>query len=75
MSIIEVVALFGTMVVLAAIPSASVALVVTRAITLGVSNGIAVGVGIVLGDLVFIGFVMFGLSLNYKWTHTFSLSP
>jgi threonine/homoserine/homoserine lactone efflux protein len=62
MSIIEVVALFGTMVVLAAIPSASVALVVTRAITLGVSNGIAVGVGIVIGDLVFIGFVMFGLS-------------
>jgi len=51
------------MVVLAAMPSASVALVVTRSATLGIANGLAVSVGIVLGDLVFITLAIFGLSL------------
>jgi threonine/homoserine/homoserine lactone efflux protein len=51
------------MVLLAALPSASVALVVSRSITLGVANGVAVSAGIVLGDLVFIVFVMLGLSV------------
>jgi threonine/homoserine/homoserine lactone efflux protein len=63
MTIAETMALFGTMAVLAAIPSASVALVVARSITLGVSHGIAVGAGIVVGDLVFIGLVMLGLTV------------
>jgi threonine/homoserine/homoserine lactone efflux protein len=62
MSIFEIIALFGTMVVLAAMPSTSVALVVTRSITLGVTNGIAVGLGIVLGDLIFIALVLLGLT-------------
>ena len=48
---------------LAAIPSASVALVVTRSATLGVANGLAVAIGIVLGDLVFIGLAILGLSV------------
>ena len=51
------------MMALAAIPSASVALVVARAATLGVANGLAVAVGIVLGDLVFIMLAIFGLSV------------
>jgi len=63
MSIIETITLFGIMVVLAAIPSASVALVVTRSATLGVGNGIAVAAGIVLGDLVFIILAILGLSV------------
>jgi len=63
MSIIEIITLFWIMVVLAAMPSASVALVVTRSATLGVANGIAVAVGIVLGDLVFILLAIFGLSV------------
>lgn len=63
MSIFEVIALFGTMAILAAMPSASVALVITRSITLGLANGLAVGVGIVLGDLVFIALVLLGLSV------------
>lgn len=63
MSLIEILALFGIMASLAAIPSASVALVVTRSATLGVGNGIAVSAGIVLGDLVFIGLAVFGLSV------------
>mgnify|MGYP003677346588 CR=1 FL=1 len=62
MSVIELVTLFGIMAALAAIPSASVALVVTRSATLGIANGLAVSVGIVLGDLVFITLAIVGLS-------------
>lgn len=62
MTIIESMALFGIMVVLAALPSASVALVVTRSAMLNVANGIAVAAGIVLGDLVFILLALLGLS-------------
>lgn len=50
------------MLVLAAIPSASVALVVTRSATLGVKNGISVALGIVLGDLVFVALAILGMS-------------
>jgi len=50
------------MLVLAAIPSASVALVVTRSATLGVTNGIAVALGIILGDLVFVTLAILGMS-------------
>lgn len=50
------------MLALAAIPSASVALVVTRSVTLGVTNGIAVALGIVLGDLVFVTLAILGMS-------------
>ncbi len=63
MNIIETTTLFGIMVVLAAMPSASVALVVTRSATLGVGNGLAVAAGIVLGDLVFIMLAILGLSV------------
>lgn len=51
------------MAALAAIPSASVALVVTRSVTLGVANGLAVAGGIVLGDLIFIALALSGLSV------------
>jgi len=63
MSIIETITLFGIMVVLAVMPSTSVALVVTRSATLGVGNGFAVAVGIILGDLVFIMLAILGLSV------------
>jgi len=63
MSTISVITLLGTMLVLAAIPSASVALVVTRSATLGVKNGISVALGIVLGDLVFVALAVLGMSL------------
>ena len=62
MNIIETITLFGIMVVLAALPSTSVALVVTRSATLGVANGFSVAAGIVLGDLVFIMLAILGLS-------------
>jgi len=62
MSIIEIITLFGIMIALAALPSASVALVITRSATLGVANGVAVTAGIILGDLVFILLAILGLS-------------
>ena len=63
MSLIEVTTLFTMMAALAALPSASVALVVTRAATLGVKSGIAVAMGIVCGDLVFVALAILGLSV------------
>ena len=51
------------MVTLAIIPSTSVALVVTHSATLGISNGIAVATGIVLGDLTFILLALLGMSV------------
>ena len=62
MSISESMAFFGIMVVLAALPSTSVALVVTRSATLSIGNGLSVCAGIILGDLVFIALAILGLS-------------
>jgi len=63
MSFLDSISLFLIMITLAVIPSASVALVVTRSATLGVPNGVAVAIGIVLGDLVFILLAILGLSV------------
>ncbi|BCG64058.1 MAG: hypothetical protein methR_P1824 [Methyloprofundus sp.] len=63
MSILDAIALFLMMTTLAIIPSTSVALVVTRAATLSTSHGVAVALGIVLGDLVFILLAILGLSV------------
>ena len=49
------------MITLAAIPSSSVALVVVRSATLGVRNGIAAALGIVVGDLIFVALAIAGL--------------
>lgn len=54
---------FLVMLALAAMPSASVALVVVRSATHGVPNGLAVAAGIVLGDLVFVALALFGMSV------------
>ncbi|MDI9243857.1 LysE family translocator [Marinobacter sp. CHS3-4] len=62
MTFIDSIILFGIMALLAALPSSSVALVVARSATLGPANGIAVGIGIVLGDLLFIALAIAGLS-------------
>lgn len=62
MTIVDGLLLFGAMLVLALLPSASVALVVARSITHGVRQGIAVGVGIVVGDITFLLLAMLGLA-------------
>jgi threonine/homoserine/homoserine lactone efflux protein len=51
------------MITLAAIPSSSVALVVVRSATLGIPNGIAAALGIVVGDLVFVALAITGLAI------------
>lgn len=51
------------MITLAAIPSSSVALVVVRSATLGVRNGIAAALGIVVGDLIFVALAITGLAV------------
>ena len=50
------------MVALAALPSASVVLVVSRAATAGRRQGLAVAAGIVLGDLALAALAIFGMS-------------
>ncbi len=62
MNLAEAITLTGIMIVLAAVPSTSVALVVVRSSTLGLADGIAVTAGILLGDLVFIMLALIGLS-------------
>jgi len=62
MTILAAFTLCLVMLALAAIPSASVALVVTRSATLGVRNGAAVAAGIVIGDLVFVSLAILGMS-------------
>ncbi len=64
-------ALFFTLVALAAIPSASVALVVTRSATRGVGNGAAVAGGIVLGDMIFAALALLGMSALAETMGTF----
>lgn len=61
MTIFSTLSLLLTMIVLAAIPSASVALVVTRSATLGVANGIMVACGVVVGDLIFVALAILGM--------------
>ncbi len=62
MNFLDSISLFVILAALASLPSASVALVVSRSALLGFQNGIAVSVGIVLGDLVLMTLAMVGLS-------------
>ncbi len=62
MNLVDIVALFVVMTVLALVPSTSVALVVARSSTAGFLNGGAVSAGIVAGDLVFVFFALLGMT-------------
>ena len=62
MTLVDSIMLFVVMASLAAFPSSSVALVVARAATLGKADGIAAGIGIVLGDLLFVALAITGLT-------------
>lgn len=62
MSLPEIAVLFFVMMVLALVPSTSVALVVARSSTAGFMNGAAVAAGIVAGDLVFVLLAAFGMT-------------
>ncbi|MEX1117349.1 MAG: LysE family translocator [Terrimicrobiaceae bacterium] len=62
MTALSAASFFGIMLALAAMPSASVALVVARSSSLGLRNGIATAGGIVTGDLVFVAIAIMGMS-------------
>ncbi len=62
MSSYDAIALFAIMMVLAAIPSSSVALVIARTTMLDVRNGFATSIGIVAGDLIFVFMAILGLT-------------
>lgn len=66
-------ALFGSLVVLAALPSLSVLAVVTRSASRGLWHGVCVALGIVLGDSLFILLALGGLALLGGWLG--SLAP
>ncbi|MGM0633646.1 MAG: LysE family translocator [Pseudomonadota bacterium] len=59
---LDALALFAIMITLAAVPSASVALVVTRAATGGFGSGACVAAGIVLADLLFVVLAVLGMT-------------
>ncbi|WP_373091924.1 LysE family translocator [Zhongshania sp.] len=62
MSFYDIIALATIMTLLAAIPSSSVALVVIRASTMGVKQGVITSLGVAAGDLVFVAMVLLGLT-------------
>lgn len=71
MSIASIFAFMLIMLALAALPSASVALVVTRSATRGFNNGLAVAAGIVLADIVFATLAMVGMATIAQSTGLF----
>ena len=71
MNLFATLILFTIMIVLAAVPSCSVVLVVTRAATLGIRDGAAVAAGIVVGDLTFAALAILGMSALAETMGTF----
>ena len=61
MSLATIIALFGSLVVLASIPSVSVLAVTARAAAFGFSHGLFAAIGIVVGDIIFILIAVYGL--------------
>ena len=74
MGLPEALTLLIVMLPLAAMPSASVALVVARSASAGRRSGSAAAFGIVIGDLLFIAMALLGMTLLAGWLGTlFSL--
>jgi threonine/homoserine/homoserine lactone efflux protein len=73
MNPLDILTLSAILLTLAAIPSTSVAVVVTRAATAGLGHGIAVAAGIVLGDLLFALLAIVGLTALSAMMGTFFL--
>lgn len=74
MTLLGIAAFFGIMLILAAIPSASVALVIARSSSCGLPNGIATIIGIVVADLIFISIAITGMTaLAFTLGSVFSL--
>jgi threonine/homoserine/homoserine lactone efflux protein len=63
LNISKILALFGAMAVLAALPSVSVLAVTAKSASSGFLHGVFTSIGIVVGDIIFILFAVFGLVL------------
>ena len=63
MTLSNIIALFGAMLVLASMPSSSVVIVVSRSLSSGYMHGVLAALGIVVGDIIFILIAIFGLTL------------
>jgi threonine/homoserine/homoserine lactone efflux protein len=62
MTFSSIAALFGTMIVLAAVPSVSVLTVSARSAAYGIAHGVFTTLGILIGDIVYILLAIYGLS-------------
>lgn len=71
MTVTEALVLFIVMLPLAAMPSASVALVVARSVSAGRRSGGFAALGIVAGDLVFVAVALLGVSALAGWLGAF----
>ena len=70
----SITALFGTMIVLAFIPSASVLVVSYKSAACGFTHGVFTTIGIVVGDIIYILLAIYGLSVLAELTgNRFSL--
>ncbi|GGQ17167.1 LysE family translocator [Shewanella litoralis] len=58
----QIIALFFTMLVLAIVPGPAVFAVVSRSFSNGFSHGVAMTIGVLLGDFAYILLALFGLS-------------
>ncbi|MFD0950567.1 LysE family translocator [Paraperlucidibaca wandonensis] len=67
MGTFEAFTLFLVMLPLAAMPSSSVALVVTRSVFFGRASGVVSALGIVAGDLIFVAMALVGVSVLAEW--------
>ena len=67
MTILDCIALFFLLSAMAALPSISVMLVVSRTLSGGVSQGVMVCLGIVAADLLYLLLAMFGLTIVAMW--------
>ena len=63
MTLGSIIALFGSMIVLAFIPSVSVLVVSARSAASGFTHGVFATIGIVAGDIIFIILAIYGLSV------------
>lgn len=67
MTILDCITLFFLLSAMAALPSISVMLVVSRTLSGGVSQGVMVCLGIVAADLLYLLLAMFGLTMVAMW--------
>lgn len=74
LSLASAASLLAAMVVLAAVPSSSVLLVVSRASSLGTRHGILAALGVVVGDILFVLLAVYGLAaVVERWSWAFAL--